>query len=1008
MTIPTIYDLRNKDFNVAMAENKYGYTLIGIYKILARIIYVFEHITGAKHVHISSADDENTFSVVFKTIPWDSTGVAHILEHTVLCGSKKFPVRDPFFSMLKRSLSTFMNAFTASDWTMYPFSTQNRKDFQNLMDVYLDAVFFPNLDRLSLKQEGHHLELVNGDKNLEYKGVVYNEMKGAMSSPDQILIRSLFNILYPDTTYYYNSGGDPADIPSLTHEELVAFHRKHYHPSNAWFYTYGDIPLEDHLAFINDKILKNFKPINPGTTIPLQPRWDTPKTASRPYPLGKHEDASKKAQVCMAWLAADATDTYEVLILTLLEQILLGNPGSPLRKALIDSGLGSSLSDGTGFDPDNRDTMFSCGLKNVESTAGELIKNTILDTLERLVSDGIDEELIKSAIHQLEFAQTEVTNNPYPYGLNLLLRFIGPCLHGSRPERVLDLESDLERLKWELNQSKNEPTHERPFENRINQYLLKNHHRLELLLYPDQSMTEKEAEREAGQLEDIKSRLSSDEIQTMRQDAEALEKLQETEEDDSVLPFLDIGEIPPSVRVVQKSSAFTATSTTCYNQSTSGILYFSSAIDIDTLPGQLIPLVPFFCFALPRIGTTQKNYVGMSRLIDLYTGGIGLGANSRTGFSPAGINVPYVHFNGKCLERNQEKMFEILGELISAHDFSDIDRLKNLLLEYLANIEAGVVHNGHGLALSLASRGFSKALALNETWAGIHQLKTMKQLTEELPEERLQSISGDLTRIGKSLFNKGNVRMALIGEESALGKAVPAADALQKSLGKISVPGTGTEIETGFSAWAMETELKSGDYPREGWFTSTAVSFVGQSFPTVNMAHEDAPALAVISKLLKSLYLHREIREKGGAYGGFALYSPETGLFSFTSYRDPHIVNTLDVYKRSADFIKSGEYGDQDIKESILQICSGIDRPGSAAQEAQRAFTREILLLNDDVRRKFKRGVLDMTRKRAIKIANKYFNSKTTRYGTAVISGESRLKAANEKLAGDPLKIHAI
>ncbi|HSM74676.1 MAG TPA: insulinase family protein, partial [Desulfobacterales bacterium] len=350
-----------------------GYSVKRVEKLgeIRSLLIELEHErTGARHIHIQNDDRENTFSVAFKTVPADSTGVAHILEHTVLCGSRKYPVRDPFFSMLKRSLSTFMNAFTASDWTMYPFSTQNRKDFYNLMDVYLDATFYPKLEELNFKQEGIRLEPepaadAGQPPKLVYKGVVYNEMKGAMSSPDQVMARSLLNALYPDTTYRHNSGGDPAVIPQLTHARLVAFHRRHYHPSNAFFYTYGNLPLAEHLAFIEGKVLTHFSRIDPRTEVQSQPRWPEPRTVTYPYPFDKGEDPAKKYQACLAWLTADIQDTFEVLALTLLEQILMGNSASPLRKALIDSGLGTALCDGAGFVSDHRDTMFTTGLKDV-------------------------------------------------------------------------------------------------------------------------------------------------------------------------------------------------------------------------------------------------------------------------------------------------------------------------------------------------------------------------------------------------------------------------------------------------------------------------------------------------------------------------------------------------------------------------------------------------------------------------------------------------------------------
>jgi len=370
--------------------------------------------TGAKHIHIKNKDKENTFGVAFKTVPTDSTGVAHILEHIALCGSIKFSVRDPFFSMLKRSLNTFMNAFTASDWTMYPFSTENKKDYYNLMDVYLDAAFFPNLDHLSFLQEGHRLEIQDGQKpsekaQLEYKGIVYNEMKGAMSSPSQIMVRSILKALYPSTTYSNNSGGEPSQIPSLTHEQLLAFHKHHYHPSNAFFYTYGNLDLKENLTFIEQKVLKHFQKINPDTDVPLEKRWDTHRTMTYPYPLAKDEDPSKKYQACLAWLTADINDTVEILSLILLEQVLIGNSASPLRKALMDSELGSALCDGSGFDADNRETMFVCGLKDIEKSVVPKIETIIFDVLTELAEKGIDRQLVEAAIHQIEFHRKEIT-----------------------------------------------------------------------------------------------------------------------------------------------------------------------------------------------------------------------------------------------------------------------------------------------------------------------------------------------------------------------------------------------------------------------------------------------------------------------------------------------------------------------------------------------------------------------------------------------------------------------
>ncbi len=966
-------------------------------KEINSIYYELEHqATGARHVHISTADAENSFSVAFKTVPSDSSGVAHILEHTALCGSRKYPVRDPFFSMLKRSLSTFMNAFTASDWTMYPFATQNPKDYYNLMDVYLDAAFFPKLDELSFSQEGHRLEFEENHNPgqypgpLTYKGVVYNEMKGAMSSPSQVMGRSILNALYPETTYSNNSGGDPAVIPQLTHAQLLEFHRVHYHPSNAFFYTYGNLPLHDHLDFIQDRVLKHFTPIDPGTDVPSQPRWRRPRTMNYSYPLDPSETTAKKSQVCLAWLTCDIKDTFGVLCLTLLEQILLGNAASPLRKALIDSGLGSSLCDSAGFDGDNRDTMFVCGLKDVDKADSAKIESIILDVLKELVNSGIDKEMIESAIHQLEFHRREVTNTPYPYGLKLLLFFSGSWFHGGDPVRSFDFDADLSQIREQLKAGLF-------FENLIKKYFIDNPHRVLLHLIPDQEMADREAKQTAKQLQKIQSCLTTEQITKIKSRTDILKRLQERHEDLTILPTLDLSDIPPLIQSVQPSRAYDMAPAICYNQPTAGIFYLAGAAGAGAVSADLLGLVPFFCHALPKIGTARRDYLEIARRIARYTGGIGLAAGSRTRFTEEGKSIPFVSFGGKCLVRNQQAMFDIIQELIFDHAFADFSRLKNLLLEYRAGLESTVVQNGHQLAISLAARNFNTTSAVNETWHGIHQLRRIKALTLDLTEEKLGALSEDLTRIGKSLFTTNNFKMALIGEDTALSSSQNAVESIFKGL--TDNPGDGFG----------EPDIRCpGEIPNEGWYTSSAVSFVARAFTAVRMSHADAPALAVISKILRSMYLHREIREKGGAYGGFALFNSENGIFSFASYRDPHIRATLHAFTGAMRFICSGKYGSEDIKEAILQVCSEIDKPHPPGPAARKAFYRRIVSLSDEARNQFKAGVLGISHKKIQRVAEKYFASDSRGHAVAVVSSKKQLDAANSKMADYQLQLHRI
>lgn len=981
--------------DITAGDRLCGYTLnkVSYLTDIHSWLYQLEHeATGARHLHISNQDQENTFGVAFKTVPSDSTGVAHILEHTVLCGSERFPVRDPFFSMLKRSLSTFMNAFTASDWTMYPFATQNRKDYYNLMDVYLDAAFFPNIEELSFKQEGHRLDVAGegADTRLEYKGVVYNEMKGAMSSPDQVMVRSMLNALYPDTTYSHNSGGQPSDIPSLTYQQLKAFHARHYHPSNAFFYTYGNLALKDHLAVIEKRVLSRFSRIDPGTDVPAQPRWTKPKTVVYPYPLDPGEDPAKKYQACVAWLLTDIKDTFEVLVLAIIEQILIGNAASPLRKALMDSQLGTALSDGTGFDAENRDTMFSVGLKDISDSDEEKIEAIVFEVLNKLADNGIDPELVESAIHQIEFHRKEITNTPYPYGIKLLIGVSASWLHGGDPERILQLDDDFKHLRQELDQG-------RFLEDRIRHYFIDNPHRVRFSLVPDQEMAEKENRRVEKELADILAGMQAADLAGIRDDSAALEKLQQTDENLSCLPTLQREDIPPAVVRIDPSPGPFQPPVWTYDQPTSGIFYFTGGLGAGNIDSRLLPLVPFFCYAASKTGTTGCDYTQMARRMDLYTGGIGLSANARTRFDDSGACLPFVSFTGKCLNRNQDRLFEIVHELATEVDFSDHTRLRQLVLEYRAGLEAAVVHNGHRLAISLASRNFTPSNHLQEMWGGVHQLHTIKQVEKETAADGIHKLASELKAIGSTLYGQDNAQLALIGEAAMLDKTSQPVNTLTGALAKGGA--------NGFVPPRLEVVA---NIAMEGWSTSTAVSFVAQTFPTVRLGHADSPALSVIAKMLRSLYLHREIREKGGAYGGFALYNAEDGLFSFASYRDPHIVGTLSTYNRASDFIRSGTFSEEDVKEAILQVCSEIDKPDPPGPAARKAFYRRVIGLTDETRLQHKEHLLKLNRKAVMDAADRYFDDRESNKAVAVISSRSLLQAANEKMAGEGLCLHTV
>jgi len=960
-------------------------------KDLDSVLIQLEHeIIGTKHIHIKNKDKENTFAILFRTVPEDSTGVAHILEHTVLCGSRKFNVRDPFFSMLKRGLSTFMNAFTSPDWTMYPFSTQNFKDYYNLADVYLDATFFPKLDELSFKQEGHRQELLKTDNNEElvYKGVVYNEMKGAMSSPSEILGRSLLKALYPKTTYSNNSGGEPSDIPKLSHEGLKAFHAKFYHPSNAFFYTYGSFKLEEHLEFINKKILSEFNKKEMDTAVPSHPRWTKPKKVTCYYPLSKEKKSEKKYQACVAWLTADTRNFFEMLVLIVLEQILLSNAASPLRKALIDSGLGSDLSDGTGFDSDMRDTMFACGLKDIKKESVGKVEQLIFSTLKSIVAKGVDKNLIDSAIHQIEFSRKEKTNTPYPFGIKLFLSFAGTWLHNGDPVNCIEFDKDLEKLKGLTDKGGF-------LEMKIEEYFINNPHRVVFTLAPDHEMELKEVDRIKKELaltlEKLKKEKTDKALKKIIQDAKELALLQESEEDLSSLPSLELSDVPLEIEKIAPDNIAGVPDLTCYKKPTSGILYFTCPVGIGNVKKELLPLIPFFSRAFINSGTKQRNYAEMAELMDLYTGGISISPYIGTKFSNDIDYLSFLSFQGKSLDRNVEKLFDLLQEFISYAAFSDLERLKQILYQSKAQFESSIVRNGHRYAISLASRNLTYSAGLSEIWSGITQYRFINDLIKRIENEEydFSKLSLDLNNISKSCFQKNSIKPAVIGGKDSIVQASKKINEIKSIL-----------PENKGDAYKIIDINQEKTFPHEGFCTDTSVSFTAQSFKTVRILHEDSASIAIISRLLRSLFLHREIREKGGAYGGFALYNSENGIFSFASYRDPNIQRTIDTYQTSSDFIKKTDsYSNDDIKEAILQVCADIDKPETPGPASINAFYRSIVGLSDEIRENFKQKLLATTKDKILIAAEKYFDSFDKKdKGTVVISSKEMLEKTNKEL----------
>ncbi|PLY02559.1 MAG: peptidase M16 [Desulfuromonas sp.] len=977
-----------------IGDTTHGFNVLNVEylkELNTELIQLTHSATGARWVHLNNEDPNNLFAVGFRTPPADSTGIAHILEHTALCGSRNYPVRDPFFSMLKRSLNTFMNAMTASDWTVYPFSSQNRKDFANLLGIYLDAAFFPLLRENDFLQEGHRLEFSepgNPDSPLEYKGVVYNEMKGAMASPSSLLYRRLGKALYPTTCYHFNSGGEPSDIPDLTWDDLRNFHARYYHPSNAWFYTYGNIPVEEHLGVTTEKVLCHFSRLDIDSSVPSEQRFAKPFRVAESFPLDPGETATNKSIVQTAWLTCDIEESFSRLSLSLLSMLLLGNPAAPLHKALLDSRLGGNLAPGCGFQDDNRTTFFAAGLQATEPENTDAIEGLILETLGKVAETGFTRERIDAVIHRLEFGQREVSGDRYHYSLGLLMRIMGPWLHADDPVSVLKLEDNLDRLRSEAANSNY-------FPDLIRQYLLDNQHRVTLTLAPDPEMQNRIDAEVEQKLATISEKLSDGEKEQILLKAAELKESQEQEEDLSCLPTLELSDIPEKEPAVAYSAAAVASiPTTWFPQPTNGILYFNAHLSLDGIEHCDLPYLPIYCSLASQVGAAGKSYVEMAQQVEAHTGGISLSSEILDNPEDSDDFEALVSLRGKALNHKQEPFFRILGEFLIAPDFSDIERVRTVLRQLQTSVENAIPGSGHLYAARAGAARLSASAQQRELWSGISLLHLLRNLNA-LDDTGLRHETDRFAAIAAKLANRDNISFAVTGEENSFQE-------VEKHLATFSeqLPSATGDIAVDF------TKQLAGS-GRIGWSTSVPVSYVTRTFKTVPYRHQDAPALMILAKLLRSGFLHREIRERGGAYGGMASCNNEAGLFTLLSYRDPHLIRTLDVYDQAAQWAAAEDFSDEAIKEAKLSVFSDLDRPLSPGGRGAHEFSNLKQGLTLEMRQQLRQQLLACGRHEISAAATRYLVENRERVDS-IISGEEQLARANEKISDNKISINKI
>ncbi len=915
-------------------------------------------VTGAQHIHLAADNDENVFLVALRTVPQDSTGVAHILEHTALCGSKKYPVRDPFFMMVRRSLNTFMNAFTSSDWTAYPFASQNRKDFNNLLDVYLDAVFFSRLDELDFAQEGHRVEFAepeNPESDLVFKGVVFNEMKGAMSSVPSQLWHILCKYLYPTSTYHYNSGGEPEDIPNLTYQQLQDFYRTHYHPSNAIFMTYGDIPAATHQEKFERQALSHFEKLDEVIAVGDEKRYHAPVNVEEAYPVDENDadDLEHKNHVVISWLLGKTTNLDESLEAQLLSNILLDNSASPLQQALETTELGQAPSPLCGLDDSSREMAFVCGLEGCKLDDVNKVEALILDTLQQVADQGVPQEQIAASLHQLELSQREVGGDGYPYGLQLILTGLTSATHRGDPIALLDVDAALENLRRK--------TQDPQFiQHAVRKWLLENPHRVRLTLRPDLHMGERIKAAEKNRLALLQAQLTAEEKQKIIERTKALQARQLQNDDESILPKVGLEDIPANLHYTPGShESFHNYPLRRYAAGTNGLVYQQITSKLPALTNEQLKVLPFYCICLTELGNGKNDYLATQRKQAETVGSISAFSSIRGAGDDVQNIDAYITLSAKALNRNCAAMNALMQDTLLQARFDELDRIRELIAQNRARREQSITGHGHSLAMTAACAGMSPAAKVAHQLSGLEGIAALKALDSTLDNKQsLQEFAQTLASIHQRILEAPK-QFLIVGEQEHL-------DSYREDLQQRWNTSPANDQFAAFTLANVSEKI------REAWITNTQVNFCAKAYPTVPSEHPDAAALTVLGGFLRNGYLHRAVREQGGAYGGGASQDSNTASFRFYSYRDPRLTETLTDFDQALVWLQETEHQRQSVEEAILGVIGSIDKPGSPAGEAKSTYQAELFGRTREKRELFRNRVLQVTAEDLKRVAKTY------------------------------------
>lgn len=876
--------------------------------------------SGARIAVLSNNDDNKVFYIGFRTPPEDETGVPHIIEHTTLCGSKKFPVKDPFIELAKGSLNTFLNAMTYPDKTVYPVASCNDQDFKNLMDVYLDAVFNPNITKYEeiFKQEGWHYELTGKDDELKINGVVYNEMKGAYSSPDEVLSSQIYRSLFPDNTYSKDSGGNPEYIPKLTYEAYLDFYHKYYHPSNSYIYLYGDMDVVERLEWLDKEYLSlyDYKKVN--SEINKQPAFDEIKNVEAQYSITMDDSQENKTYLSYNRVVGDSLDEMLYQAFDVLDYALVSSPGAPVKQALIDAGIGDDVYGS--YDAGILQPVFSFVAKNANASQADEFESIIENTLKEVIKTGINKEALLAGINSSEFKFREADFGQFPKGLLFGLNCLDSWLFDDmKPFIHLECLGTFAKLRKAVDTDY--------FEKLIQEYLLDNTHGSSVTVKPKRGLGNEREEALAKELSDYKASLSDEEIKKLIEDTEHLKKYQEEPSSDE-----DLRKLPMLTRADMKKNAMPFSNiedelldvkVVRHDIESNGIDYISFLFDAGDFAQSELGYLGFFTNALGLVSTEKYSYTDLANATNIYTGGISTGTASHPDIKDRNNFVFKFEVKLKVLEKNLDKALELMEQMLLSSDFTDTKRLGELVAQIKARLQANLSSSGHLVAAMRSMSSFSRYALYQDELKGVAFYRSICCIEKELSESP-KSVSDKLAAIAKKLFARNRMLISFTGNNEAYGNAKPSLEKVIAGFNKMSAVGNQAEVHFNTA--------------KEAFIDASQIQYVAKTGDFICEGYEYTGALRLLRIILSYDYLWINVRVKGGAYGCMNTFL-RSGESYFVSYRDPNLSDTLDVYDRIPEYIKNFSPDERDMTKYIIGTFSAIDTPMNPEAKGSRSLS---------------------------------------------------------------------